>query len=78
MSKRAGNLFEFFATLQFFECVNREMTLRGIFHEILIFFTLYCAFPLFVFLLVFTLGLRERDAKLRLGEIMRGFLRKLF
>lgn len=41
-------------------------------------FTLYLAMPLFIFFLVYTLALRERDTKLRLREIMQGILRKIF
>jgi hypothetical protein len=39
---------------------------------------MYCAFPVFVFLLVFTLGLRERDSKLRFREIMQSVFKKMF
>jgi hypothetical protein len=41
-------------------------------------FILYFAMPLFIFFLVYTLALRERDTKLRLREIMHNIIRTLF
>lgn len=41
-------------------------------------FILDLAMPLFIFFLVYTLALRERDTKLHLREIMQNLLRKLF
>lgn len=54
------------------------MDLSSIIHQTLSFFVVYCALPLFVFLLVFTLGLRELNSKLKFGELMRGVFKKLF
>jgi uncharacterized protein YpmS len=41
-------------------------------------FILYLAMPLFIFFLVYTLALRERDTKLHLREIIQSLLRKIF
>lgn len=54
------------------------MNLSCIFHQILWFFIIDCAFPLFVFLLVLTLGLRERDSKLKIRELMQNSFKKFF
>jgi hypothetical protein len=41
------------------------------------FFIAYCVMPLFIFLLTYTLAIRERDTKLHLREIVQNILRKV-
>jgi len=77
MSKQAGIRFAVFETFSAYSSEN-SMNLKYILHQILSFFIINCAFPMFVFFLVFTLGLRERDSKLRLREIMHCVIKKLF
>ena len=40
------------------------------------FFILYCALPLFIFFLAYTLALRERDTKLRIRDILQNLIRR--
>ena len=39
------------------------------------FFIIYCALPLFIFFLVYTLALRERDTKLHIRDIVKNLIR---
>jgi hypothetical protein len=45
--------------------------------DYLFFFILYCAMPLFICFLSYTLILRERDTNLRVREIIQNIFRKL-
>jgi hypothetical protein len=77
MSKRAAITQKMFETFPIYNS-EKLMSLISIIHQILSFFIVYCAFPTFVFLLVFTLGLRESDSKLQIRELMRGGFKKFF
>jgi hypothetical protein len=77
MSKQARRQRETFATLPNYSCVKFEINLKSLFYEIIFFFVLNCAFPLFVFLLIFTLGLRELNFKLKLREIISNAFKKI-
>lgn len=50
-----------------------------IFFYYLIYYAMIYGFPIvFVFLLVFTLGLKERDTKLKIREIAQNVFKRLF
>ena len=45
----------------------------------LIYYSMVYVFPLaFIFFLVFTIGLRERDTKLKIREITKNLFKRLF
>jgi len=41
-------------------------------------FIVWCVPIIYIFLLVYTLAMKERDSKLKIREIMQGFFKKLF
>ncbi len=63
-----------------FFAVNRRMfkELHTAFYY-LVYYSMIYLFPIaFIFFLVFTVGLRERDTKLKFQEIIHGIFKKFF
>ena len=54
------------------------MTFRRFFYETVFFLIVYCAFPLFVFGIVYTVGLRDLRSKINFSEPIANFLRRYF
>ena len=46
--------------------------------KLLSFFIVNCFLPIFIFFLVFTLVMKERDSNLRIKEIFKNLFKKLF
>jgi len=47
--------------------------------DYLVYYSMIYIFPVaFIFFLIFTVGLRERDTKLKFREIIHGIFKKLF
>lgn len=56
----------------------KVMTFRRFCHEVIFFLIVYCAFPLFVFGIIYTVGLRDFRLKINFSASIANFLRRYF